>query len=404
MADDFKSKASKQVYLSTDNKMSISLRHQNKLKYYEDLQKVVLPRLKIRLCEFDTELQQLIIQYQRITHSDSSSISIETYQSNGLLYQINKTKKKKDDVQKLIYEIVDRKEEKEYIEKTDYIFAKLEILGGEKTMNDTMEYSANNQFLKSVNDDNKELYDKKHDLIIEYLHMLDTSYNDNVKKLNKTCNYCGGEFILNHLREHYVCKECGVNSDTPYIVETLEGLNYADRQNVDLVHKCDYERINHFMDWLSRIQAKEKVRISDQTLNAIYYEIKKEKLKTEDLQFKDIKRILKKMNLNKLYKHGYQIIYKLNNMPPPQITIQMEEQFRTMFIEMQAPYDKWKHLSNRKSFHNYSYVLRQFCVLLEYDHLLIYFPLLKSRDKLHEQDKIFKKVCEELSWAFYPTV
>ena len=57
----------------------------------------------------------------------------------------------------------------------------------------------------------------------------------------------------------------------------------------------------------------------------------------------------------------------------------------------------------RKNFLSYSYVLHKFCELLEYDNLLCYFSLLKSREKLQEQDKIWKKICEELKWEYIPS-
>ena len=35
---------------------------------------------------------------------------------------------------------------------------------------------------------------------------------------------------------------------------------------------------------------------------------------------------------------------------------------------------------------------------------LIYFPLLKSREKLFEQEKIWKNICKELNWEFKPCI
>ena len=42
--------------------------------------------------------------------------------------------------------------------------------------------------------------------------------------------------------------------------------------------------------------------------------------------------------------------------------------------------------------------------LLELDHLLEYFPLLKSREKLQQQDVIWKKICQELEWQYIPSL
>lgn len=44
------------------------------------------------------------------------------------------------------------------------------------------------------------------------------------------------------------------------------------------------------------------------------------------------------------------------------------------------------------------------CELLGKDDLLKYFPLLKSKQKLHEQDKIWKDICADLRWQFIPSV
>ena len=42
--------------------------------------------------------------------------------------------------------------------------------------------------------------------------------------------------------------------------------------------------------------------------------------------------------------------------------------------------------------------------LLEMDEFLPCFMLLKSREKLHQQDQIWKKICEYLRWEFIPSV
>ena len=80
-----------------------------------------------------------------------------------------------------------------------------------------------------------------------------------------------------------------------------------------------------------------------------------------------------------------------------------EEQFRNMFKDIQHPFQK--HCpTDRKNFLSYSYVLHKFCELLELDHLLVYFPLLKSREKLQQQDYIWKKICHDLKWQFIPSI
>ena len=80
-----------------------------------------------------------------------------------------------------------------------------------------------------------------------------------------------------------------------------------------------------------------------------------------------------------------------------------EEKLRHMFKEIQNPFMKYCP-ENRKNFLSYSYVLHKFCELLEFDDLLTYFPLLKSREKLQQQDIIWKSICNELKWQYIPSI
>ena len=48
--------------------------------------------------------------------------------------------------------------------------------------------------------------------------------------------------------------------------------------------------------------------------------------------------------------------------------------------------------------------LHKFVQLLDLDEYLDCFILLKSREKLHQQDIIWEKICEYLKWEFIPSV
>ena len=58
----------------------------------------------------------------------------------------------------------------------------------------------------------------------------------------------------------------------------------------------------------------------------------------------------------------------------------------------------------RKNFLSYSYVLHKFVELLDLPHLKPLFPLLKSREKLHQQDQIWQKICERVGWTFHKSM
>jgi len=81
-----------------------------------------------------------------------------------------------------------------------------------------------------------------------------------------------------------------------------------------------------------------------------------------------------------------------------------------MFRQIQEPFIKHKPPS-RKNFLSYAYILYQFFKILGLNEFAKYFPLLKSADKLRQQDEIFKKIVADMAevdksihWVFYPTI
>ena len=116
-----------------------------------------------------------------------------------------------------------------------------------------------------------------------------------------------------------------------------------------------------------------------------------------------IKSILKKLKLNEYYEHIPYIKSKITNNPAPTITREIEEKLKRMFDKIQEPFEKYCP-KDRINFLSYSYVLHKFCQLLELDEFIKCFPLLKSRQKLRTQDIIWKKICEDCKWEFYPSI
>ena len=114
---------------------------------------------------------------------------------------------------------------------------------------------------------------------------------------------------------------------------------------------------------------------------------------------KKMREILKRLNLNDHYEHAPHIIYKVTGIQPPKATREVEEKLRNMFRQMQAPFALYCP-TNRSNFLNYSYTLYKCCELLELDDFLPCFPLLKSTQKLREQDEIWRNICNYLNWQF----
>ena len=241
----------------------------------------------------------------------------------------------------------------------------------------------------------------KGQLLDDYLNIIDNTHESKKNKIieENICSKCNNKININYIEGISICIHCGeqytilIDSDKPNYKEPTYESNYF-----------AYKRINHFNEWLSQFQAKESTDISSEIIEKILLELKKERiLNVANITNNKIREILKKLKLNKFYEHIPYIINKINGKPPPTITKEMEEKLRFMFKEIQTPFEI--HCpKNRKNFLSYSYVIHKFIQLLDMDEYLIHFPLLKSREKLYQQDKIWKNICKELNWEFINSI
>jgi ribosomal protein S27E len=215
------------------------------------------------------------------------------------------------------------------------------------------------------------------------------------------CSSCELSNVIHcHEASELVCDNCGL------VLSTLisDELTYKEEQETSKVINYSYKRENHFSEWLSQFQALESTTIPDEVIEELKGELKKMKIKKMcEITHTKVRGLLKKLKYNKYYEHTPYITNMLNGVKPPKMPQSLEERLRMMFTQIQKPFDD-NCPKDRKNFLSYSYVLYKFCELLSEDQYLEFFPLLKSTQKLYQQDVIWKKICQELQWEFIPTV
>ena len=238
--------------------------------------------------------------------------------------------------------------------------------------------------------------DDKYNLFNKYMKI---TTNTELKKETvsqlKMCSTCNIEKTL-HLQEGFlICTKCG---ESEHILIDSDKPNYKDPI---LDNKPNgYKRMNHFSELLNQCQGKESTDIGNDIFEKIINELNVLQITDlSKLDNKNMRSILKNLNLNSYYEHIPYIINKLNGIPPPTMSRELEEKVRSMFKEVQEPWVNFKG-SERKNFLNNNYVFHKIFELLEEDDFIIYFPYLKSREKLHEHDEIWKKICNHNQWEF----
>ena len=302
----------------------------------------------------------------------NSKEHIEYYLDNGLLlsdYYDNNNKFSNNDI---------KKEEK----------------NDKKTI---LHFFENNNNNDNVNINNSDNFDN---IINNYMSNINDEYINDYKLDDiNICKNCNKKLTLSFVSSEIICDKCGY---TEKICANLDGNSYKDpiRETTYFV----YKRINHFNEHLSTFQAKETTDIPAHVYESIIKFLKKDKnFRIENISHKLLKDALKTLKFNKYYEHIPHIINMITGKQTPFLTRKNEEQLRIMFKDIQTPFQN-NCPSDRKNFLSYNYVLHKFCQLLELDNLLIHFPLLKSREKLREQDKIWKNICKDLKWEYIPSI
>jgi len=215
------------------------------------------------------------------------------------------------------------------------------------------------------------------------------------------CEICNvGEMIPQDEEGILICNNQGCGKFITYIVDSSKPTN---KEPPNEVSYTAYIRLNHFKEILSQFQAKETTQIPEEVINAIKARIKKERIKDMSLiNYDKMRDILRKLGFNKYFEH-IQYINSLFGIKPPIMNEELHETLCVLFIEIQKPWAV--HCpANRTNFFNYTYTLHQLCVLLDQTQYLPYIPMMKDREKQLEQDMIWKKVCNDLDWEYFPSV
>lgn len=258
-------------------------------------------------------------------------------------------------------------------------------------------------FLKIGPDDTRgELYD-------EYMYKVEGQID--LEAMNKrrvtaehsmSCDECGTGMIIDNVESQLVCPKCGIIS--PFLECTSKNVTYEQEQTYQTTVNFAYKRSNHLSEHLACFQGKESTSIPPEVLESIRAELKKYRITdSKQVTAKRVRELLKKLKLQKYYEHTQLITYELNGIHPPTIDQETEEKFKQLFNDIQGAFHKVCP-KTRKNFLSYSYVLRKLSQLLNRDDLVPFFPLLKSRDKLYQQDQIWKAICNELKYEFIPSM
>ena len=262
------------------------------------------------------------------------------------------------------------------------------------------ENKTQNDVITTINNEENVTSTMKDKYIEKYFNNINKTIFDINSYVYSTdiCQYCNkGELI--HIEEEgkLICNICF--RSIPYLFEN-EKPSYKEPPKEVCFYA--YKRINHFKEILAQFQGKETTQISNDIIEKIKLQIKKERLNISEISNEKTKDILKKLGYNKYYEHINFIKSKLG-IKPPIMTPELEETLCNLFDELQTPYSKFCP-DDRVNFLNYYYTIYKLCELLNQKQYLSKLPMLKDREKIIEQDTIWKDICQYLNWKFIATI
>ena len=285
----------------------------------------------------------------------------------------------------------------------DYFESKKQISSGEPAQNIKVLNSFFRVKTTQNNDVNVDKYVQSKKMYQEYWRNVNNEFTNPQDYIlsNDICDICGqGEMVAQDEEGIMICNNIKCGQFITYIVDSSKP-NNKDPPNE--VSYTAYIRLNHFKEILSQFQAKETTQIPDEVIEMIRARIKKERITDmKQINYDKMREILRKLGLNKYFEH-IQYINSIFGIKPPIMNEELHETLCVLFIEIQKPWAV--HCpANRTNFFNYTYTLYQLCTLLDQTQYLPYIPMMKDREKQLEQDMIWKKVCGDLDWVFFPTV
>lgn len=313
------------------------------------------------------------------------------------LETLKKKNQDTNELQKQIEKIRSRELETEYYLQTSNILKKY----FELPQSDNIELDIEN-LKHDKNDTRKEL-------TLQYYNAIELHYPHEIrlgKYKASYCKTCDKEMKEND-EKFLVCEYCGITDNAGHLVDAM---SYKDIQESNPVINFNYKRINYFTEWLNNLQAKENITIEDDTIEIIKIELSKRRIRdNRALNHATMKKILKELHLNKYYEHIPLITYMICGSKPINIPTAVVEKMRGMFMLIQYPFELLKG-EGRSNFFSYPYIFYKFCELLDLDEYLKEFSLLKTREKLINQDILWKKIVSYLHestgnpiWKFIPS-
>ncbi|MAH41480.1 MAG: hypothetical protein CMO41_04455 [Verrucomicrobiales bacterium] len=211
------------------------------------------------------------------------------------------------------------------------------------------------------------------------------------------CAVCGGTHFdrgsnPGHSECYYdVCTSCGTIMASTFGV--CDDQRYPPRRSTS-----NYKRIHHWHERISQLLLQESaiphddfLQIAERLLDGSHTVINKDVIRS----------VLRSLNMQLYIEKWLQIIQRVTGIEPPKPGNQLLMMLDHSFTELQQPFTHFK-AQGRKNFLNYNYVFCRLFQKLGCAQFCMFFPLIKSRQKLRALDEMWESMVSSLQWPVKP--
>lgn len=238
----------------------------------------------------------------------------------------------------------------------------------------------------------------KAELQNKYLMIMDKEYacinsKDNIIKKCKTCNI---DKVIIYNEALICCPVCGsadiifIETDTPSHDEI-----YIEKP------KYPYKKIGHCIEKLNQFLCKGTANIPAHVISTLENEITKHSISKENITLNFLENIMKKHKFGDYYENIMFIYNKLTGKPAQTISHVLHDSVIEYFKKADQIFETKYKPTDRNNFLKYTFVLHKIFLLHNRPDIANYFKLLKSPDKLKQQERIWEKICYDLDWAYH---
>ena len=221
-------------------------------------------------------------------------------------------------------------------------------------------------------------------------------YEEPKKRNRNFCIDCNMEMTIDYQKSTTVCTRCGLCEYCPVYVTSY---NHTIQP---LRRKCIYKRSDNFKVILNQFLYGGKKLVPDDIMETIRDEIHDETNilynYTIPIMIPILECILKRNELT-MYKDSiYFIFFKLSDGSFPHIMTKEYNLALNVFNVVSSIYDKFKP-NGRKSFLNYSFVLKRILIMLGKVEYAKYILPLKTHSKQKELERIWNQIIKDHEFA-----